>query len=119
MKEAGQLVATLFMSREQAHRAHLKTKSFAQHIALGEFYEGIVDMADSFAETAQGMYGIIDIPYLQPTAGDITDVLEKHATAIDKCRKCFSSDEESALLNIIDEIGALYARTLYKLHTLR
>lgn len=37
------LIAILFLSREVAHRAHLNTKSYAQHMALGSFYDDIID----------------------------------------------------------------------------
>ena len=33
MKEAARIVAILFVSRDQAHREHLKTRSYAQHMA--------------------------------------------------------------------------------------
>lgn len=119
MKEAAQIVATLFISREQAHREHLKTTSYAQHMALGDFYESIVNLADTFAETAQGLYGILTIPYEQPIKGDIASVLEQHAANIEDCRECFKESAEAALLNIIDEISALYSQTLYKLKVLK
>ena len=35
MKHQTEIVSILFLSREQAHRAHLLTKSYEQHIALG------------------------------------------------------------------------------------
>ena len=57
MKEAGQFVALLFLARDMAHRAHLKATgpgSFAAHMALGNFYEEIVERADAFAEAYQG-----------------------------------------------------------------
>lgn len=119
MKHITDIVATLFISREQAHRAHLKTKSYAQHVALGEFYDAVVDLADSFAEVAQGTYGLLpDIPYKTPLKGAIDDVLEKHLDAIEACKSNFSKPVDGPLLNLIDEMGALYAKTLYKLRNL-
>jgi hypothetical protein len=44
-----QLMAILFLSRDLAHREHLRTKSYAQHKALQKFYEGIVEQAEFFA----------------------------------------------------------------------
>ena len=52
MNEAENLVSLMFLSREQAHRAHLKTKSYAQHVALGDFYDAVIGFADTFADTA-------------------------------------------------------------------
>ena len=118
MKEAARIVAILFVSRDQAHREHLKTRSYAQHVALRDFYTQVVDLADSFAETAQGLYGVLNIPYENNHTGPIDKVLDAHIGNIESLRKTFTRPEESCLLNIIDEISALYAKTLYKLQVL-
>ncbi len=47
--KTGMLIATLLLARDITHREHLKTRSYAQHMALGDFYTGIVDLADSLA----------------------------------------------------------------------
>jgi len=47
-------ISLLFAARTQAHVFHLKTRSFAAHKALEDFYKGIVDLADSYVETYQG-----------------------------------------------------------------
>jgi hypothetical protein len=47
------------LARDLAHREHLKTKSYAQHKALGKFYNDIVDNADAIAEAYQGQYGLM------------------------------------------------------------
>ena len=52
-------ISTLFASRSQAHIYHLQTKSYAEHVALQAYYEGIVDMIDSIVEAYQGKHGII------------------------------------------------------------
>ena len=117
MKQAAEIVSVLFMSREQAHRAHLLTKSYEQHMALGSFYEDIIEMADSFAELYQGTYGRMeDIPYGSPIAGPIDKALEKHLDAIEDLRKAFGGKlHDRPLENVLDEICGLYATTLYKL----
>ena len=43
-------VGTLFLARDVAHSVHLNTRSYAKHVALNEFYDSIVDLADKFAE---------------------------------------------------------------------
>jgi hypothetical protein len=48
--KASDFVGMLFLARDVAHSVHLNTRSFAKHSALQGFYEGIVDLADSFAE---------------------------------------------------------------------
>lgn len=119
MKEAAKIVALMFAAREAGHRAHLKTNSYAQHMALGGFYESVVDLADTFAETSQGIYGILDIPYETVAKGPIPDVLEHYAAEIDRLRIAFKKPHECALLNILDEVSALFSQTLYKLRCLK
>jgi len=44
---------SLYMS-VQGHFWHWQTKSYACHVALGEFYESVTDTADSIAEQYMG-----------------------------------------------------------------
>jgi hypothetical protein len=117
----GRLIALLFLSREYAHRAHLRTTSFSQHMALGEFYASIVEIADSLTEAYQGRHGIIDdIPMLEETdTGEPADVLERHLESVEKLRYTAVDKSETALQNIIDEAVAQYLSTLYKLRNLK
>lgn len=117
----GRLIALLFLSREIAHREHLRTKSYAQHMALASFYDGVVDVADSIAEAYQGRHGIIDkIPFLtNDTDGDIVSVLEKQLAAIEKLRYTAVPKDDTAIQNLIDEAVSLYLSTLYKLKNLK
>lgn len=111
----GEFIALLFMARDITHREHLKTKSYAQHMALGAFYPAIIELADDIAEAYQGCEGkLITIPYVKNTAtGSIDSILRSHLDWIAKNRKKLS--DETSVQNIIDEIVALYQSTLYKL----
>ena len=51
----------LFQSRDAMHLTHLKTTSFAEHKALNAYYDGILDLTDSFIETYFGRNGRIEI----------------------------------------------------------
>ena len=75
-----ELIALLFLAREIAHREHLKTRSFAAHMALGDFYADIVEKADAIAEAYQGCEGkLLNIPYLKNTSkGSIEKILRDH-----------------------------------------
>lgn len=119
----GRLIAVLFLSRDLAHREHLRTKSFAQHEALGTFYTEIVDLADSLAEAYQGRHGIIDdIPLLKDEgmkSADPVAMLEKHLSWVEKTRYTAVEKSDTALQNIIDEVVSLYLSTLYKLKNLK
>ena len=108
------MIGILFYSRTYAHMAHLKTSSFAKHKALNEFYDEIVDLADTLAEAVQGKYDKLDIPYIE-LKGDVEDPidgLEVHITMLENLsKKC----ELEWVKNIFQEIQALYYSTLYKL----
>lgn len=111
----GEFIALLFMARDITHREHLKTRSYAQHMALGAFYPAIIEFADSLAEAYQGCEGkLITVPYVKNTAaGSVDSILRSHLEWIEKNRKKLS--DESSIQNIIDEIVGLYQSTLYKL----
>lgn len=114
------LIAILFLSREVAHREHLNTKSFAQHMALGSFYDEIIENADAIAEAYQGRHGLIGkIPMLTEEAtGDIADILEKHLTSLEKIRYTAVEKSDTAIQNLIDTAVETYLSTLYKLRNL-
>jgi hypothetical protein len=40
------LIERLFHARNAAHIAHWKTKSYAEHKALGHYYEDVIDQLD-------------------------------------------------------------------------
>lgn len=43
-------INAMFQARELAHFEHLNTSSYAAHVALGDFYEEIIGIADALAE---------------------------------------------------------------------
>jgi hypothetical protein len=111
------MIGILFMSRTYAHMAHLKTGSFAKHKALNGFYDSIVDLTDTLAETSQGIYGKMDIPFTD-MKGDVSDpiaALESHLAMITNLNK---RTEKAFIDNIVQEIQALYYQTLYLLKEL-
>jgi len=115
---AGNLIAVCFLSREVAHREHLKTDSYAAHKALQEFYEGIIPLADALAEACMGRHKTVmkDIPYLAPEGKpDIISQLEMHLAAIEAQRYRDLDKTDTALQNLVDEIVELYLSTLYML----
>jgi DNA-binding ferritin-like protein len=54
---ADRLVSLLLHSRNQSHAYHLLTNSYAQHKALGKYYEKITELLDDYAEAYMGKYG--------------------------------------------------------------
>lgn len=115
------LIALLFYAREIAHREHLKTQSYAQHVALNEFYIAIVDRADAIAEAYQGRHGIVDdIPVLtMEVSGSPADKLTKILSAVEKLRYTAVEKNDTTIQNLIDEAIAQFLSTLYKLNNLK
>lgn len=98
-----------------AHILHLQTHSFAEHMALNEFYDGLSDLADELIETYQGQYGIVtDYGNMTVQAGkDPIAFVKDLAKYIADTRYIISN--ETNIQNIIDEIVSLVRRTEYKL----
>jgi hypothetical protein len=117
-ESAAAFVSVLFHSATVTHFMHLQTKSFAQHMALGEYYDSIVELADKWAEAYQGCYDIITgYPKDFHLATDPVKYLTQIKDFVDDIRKDLPS--ESQLQNIVDEIADQIDSTLYKLRFLK
>lgn len=109
------VLAQLFQSRDIMHLAHLQTVSYAEHKALNEYYDGILDLTDTLAEAYFGCIGkrlSIKIPaseYVNPTLHltQMKDYVMKH-------RNAFGTDR-THIQNIIDEILGHITKTQYLL----
>ncbi len=113
----GALILELFHSSTNAHIQHLRTRSYAAHKALGEYYESVLDKADSLAEAYQGRYGLIEFPNLPfKMESDSVMMLKGLRRYIDDNRMAMIQDSE--LQNLLDEVVALIDSTLYKLEFL-
>jgi DNA-binding ferritin-like protein len=118
------MIATLLHSRSQAHIFHWQTKSqssFAEHMALGTYYDEIVELIDGIVESYQGKHDLITgyktvkmvdyksteqlISYFK----DLDDNIEKNRKAV----------KESYIQNQIDGVQELIFSTLYKLRFLK
>jgi len=115
--DMGEFVGLLFLSRTLAHNAHLKTTSFAEHKTLAEFYDGIVELADSLAQKYQGRTGqrlevcVCEDEY----SGDIASVLKQILDCLEGCRYDVADQSDSAIQNVIDEVVGFFLDTLYQL----
>ena len=115
-----QFMGLLFASRDYAHKAHLATESYAEHKALNSFYDGIVDLADSLAESWMGRNEkkIGEIPTINVPKGEPLAVMKRLLEVVQDTRD-FVPKEDTPLNNIIDEIVGLYLSTIYKLKFLK
>ena len=106
-------IGIMFAGRTVTHIQHLKTKSYAEHKALNEFYDGIVDLADDLAEATQGQYELLDIPFVNLTVSkDSVAFLKGQLAELDKI---MAGVDEDYLMSIYQEVQKLYRSTIYKL----
>jgi len=111
-------VLTLLHSVTNAHILHLQSLSFAEHTALGSYYDEVGDLVDGLVEAYQGKYGIIT--NYQPTydlPAAPLEYLSSLSEYVKVARKHLPQDSE--LQNMIDEIAALLDTTIYKLKFLK
>lgn len=113
-----ELLCEMLEASAQAKVFHWQTSSFAEHEAMGEFYEGFNDLMDKFIEAYQGCYGRIMLgcelevkPYTMDAPMTFMSEFKEYVSG--EARMLVMGN--SALLNILDEIKALTDQTLYRL----
>lgn len=115
-----QLIARVFYARNLAHWNHWRTDSYAQHKALGNFYDGVIDNLDALVEAYQGAFELVgNIP--APASSKSTDVLktlEDDSAWIEKNHEEICKGNR-AVANLIDELNSTYLTTIYKLRHLK
>lgn len=117
-----ELISRVFYARNLAHFEHWRAKgegSFAKHMALGEFYDGVIDTIDPLVEAYQGAFSLIGaIPTPQQTPSDSLKCLEADAKWIEENHEKISKGNR-AVGNLIDTLTAVYLSAIYKLRHLR
>lgn len=115
----GEFILTLLHAATNAHILHLRSKSYAEHMALGTFYEELPDLVDALAESIQGLTGeLIEYPadYYSPAPTaqqelqDLMDYVKENR---------YSLPNDSEIQNQIDTIAELINSTAYKLKFLK
>lgn len=123
MNRVAEFIATLRNSATVTHLMHLQVEgegSFAKHDALGAYYDEIVDLVDSLAESIQGAFDVIIKPY-PPAFGNYDgEPLDYVRTLRDYVRSARGEmPQDSEIQNEIDSIATLLNHTCYKLTRLR
>ena len=110
-------VSALMEIENVSHIAHLQTSSFAEHKALNELYDGIVDQFDAYVEAYQGKYGIIKgyKSFKLEEGVDIVSYLKEKMTAFEGYRGTLT---DGYLQQMVDNTQELLSTTLYKLRFL-
>lgn len=113
-------IAETLAVRTAAHLAHLSSRSYAQHVALGDFYDALVPLVDKYAEVYTGLEGKIPTyPKVPPPDYDDPIALLSVYLNLVKAETREDAKGSQALLNILAELEELTAQTLYKLRTLK
>lgn len=117
-----QLISRVFYARNLAHFEHWRARgdgSYAKHVALGDFYDDIIDAIDSLVEAYQGAFKLIGpIPTPETTPADCLKCLEADAEWIEEHHEDICQGNR-AIANLIDSVTGLYLSTIYKLRNLR
>ncbi len=119
MNKMAEFVLMLLHAVTNTHLLHLKSRSYAEHMALGAFYPALEELVDVLAESMQGKYQSLleyDDVYIAPQDTAL-DELEAISEYVQEARKELPQDSE--IQNQIDEIQALVNSTIYKLTFLR
>ena len=116
--KATEAVQKMFEARDTIHLIHWNTTSYAEHKALGKFYEGWLELVDTFVETYQGVYGRIN-PTITLSASAETDAMEylyqlKAYIQID-APELIVAGLDKDLDNILADMLGLINHTLYLL----
>ncbi len=111
-------IASSLALRTATHLAHLSTKSYAQHMALGDFYSGLEGLIDKYAEVYMGLEAqITSFPTVALPSGSPVALLEEYLDAI--AAEVDEDHSSEALKNILAGLEELTAQTLYKLKNLK
>jgi hypothetical protein len=109
-----EIIDLVFGDADEAHREHLLTESYAQHEALGEFYDGARGALDSFVEAAIAL----DLPLPEDREPDMLTRLEASYVTLAEGRDA-ACGGDATLQNLHDELAAVYLRAIYKLKRLK
>lgn len=115
----------LFQIRDQIHLRHLRPTnpggvgSFAEHKALNEFYDALLDQIDTLLESYQGKYGLVKV-VINSSNGEI-DAIQ---TILELCKltddgRVYNIFKDPWIKNQLDEISTLGYQTIYKLKYLK
>ena len=113
-KDFATFVATLLHSATNTHFFHFSTDSFAKHMALGTYYDEIVDLVDDLTEQYMGVYGQIkSFPDLYHMPKEPLAYLQSLQKFVKEARPDLPQDSE--IVQLIDNIAQEIDTTIYLL----
>lgn len=111
-------LSKMFYLRTQIHYWHFQVPKLVVHKGLNDLYDDILEFADSFTETAQGIYGVrVQImPSMQyqdfVNMEQIFGILQEYMIYITELQ---SQIQESELINMLDEQKSAFGKHSYLL----
>lgn len=117
-----ELISRVFYARNVAHFHHWRATgvgSFAKHMALGEFYDGVIDALDPLVEAYQGAFELVgNIPAPPTSENEVLSLLEADAAWIEEHHEEICKGNR-AVANLIDSLTGVYLSAIYKLRNLK
>ncbi len=111
-----ELAQRVFQARNIAHSRHWASKSYAEHVALGAFYDDAIGAIDAVIENYQGLFGNIGefTTPIAPPEGNIRSYLSDEADWMESSLSELSNGSES-ISNLIQTLISVYTRTVFLL----
>lgn len=114
------LVGVLLQAQNTARMWHWKVKSFSQHLALGELYDGLNELTDSLMEMYMGRYGTsahVELSNVNPFSEQDPVVFVRQLDSfLDQQEGIIPQD--GFLVNKYQELQGLVSQVRYKLENL-
>lgn len=112
IQDVNDIVTLVLGDADAAHRQHLATESYAEHMALGDFYDTVRGQMDALAEALIAM-GQKPKPIGRPALEQLKDGFGQLQALRSVC------DGLPAAENLFDDITSTYLSAIYKLARLR
>ena len=117
MNPIGEFVLTLLHAVTNTHIIHWQCidRSYAEHQALGAFYDELQGLVDELMEGIMGKYGIpaeLPVMYYHPAADGKAELTALKDFVAEKRQQM---PQDSEIQNQIDEIAMLINKTLFLL----
>jgi hypothetical protein len=110
------IAALLLKARTDVHLTHLlqKDKTLATHNAMSIFYEGVLDLVDTYVETSMGIDDTFKLTEVDESMA-IANPLAYFKNLYNTISVEREAIKESFLQNQIDTMQELIAHTLYRI----
>ena len=113
IKRMRELLTMFFCVADSAHLAHLNTRSFAQHKALGNFYEFAVEFKDRLIKYMIGMGYVGNIQLNSVEANE--DPVSEAQDALDELKEFYDETDDSTLENMAADFQEALGKLKYML----